>query len=356
VNVDDLAQARASHAGDRYDERVAACTSAMGVRALHHIAHYTNASFDFRLDRLAGVVPLGELEETRRRLVLAGRGLADLHRSMGDETRGAMQGALIRIVLQTDAGALFSNLIVPGEVVVGLHLAEEPVDPEALLTRRPGVEAADRAMAEAATGIRAQLSLSAQNPGGFVGLPESTGDVVLPDGDLPTGEAAEEDADGDGPWARALQAAVRAEDLHYAVRVQSGIAELVEGTMLDSPPLARFHAQVEPSARRAFYRQLAESLPETAQAVNSVSSRVLGVPLRRLVLDVEQGALYVYPLSARVLLLGATLNQSRVAAADERMARLARDATALPRDVVGAGSGHTDLRSTGHRESGQVSS
>lgn len=333
MGLNGLVLEKASHVTDRYRERVEACVVAMRTPTLHHVAHYTNGCFDLSLDRLAEVRPDRPAEvrseegarSLRGRLRQAGRGLADLHNTLHDETAGARQGSLIRTVFQTDRGGLFCNRIVPGEVVVGFHLGpQEPPGPGLRLTRRPGLTEADQAIAGLATGIRRLLSLGGQDPGGFDSQPGD--DEVLPGRPEPEGEAAD-------PWARALASAVRPQDLHYAVRVRRGVAEPVEGTELDSPLLARFHINVDPGARRTFYRQLAEDLPELIQVINNVTSRVLGAPLRRVVLDTEQGAFFVYPLTPEIFLLGSTVNQSQVAAADERMAHLARHAAALPEDA-----------------------
>jgi hypothetical protein len=315
------------HVGERFADRLALCREVMVGQALHHLSHHTNGLFDFALDQLDDVVPEAERDSLRYRLRLAGRGLADLHRALGGELRGALQGTLIRSLYQTDRGTFICNLIVPGEVVIGMRLATEvPADEAARedgadrplrLPRRPGVEEADRTLNALATRIRARLSLGNQNPGGFEGFED-------PEGVTPTGEPS--GIGSPDPWVPALRTAVRVTDLHYAARVRCGPADLQDVSELGSDELARFHTQIDPGSRLDFYRQLGDRLPEISQAVNGVVSRVLGGPLRRLVLDAEQGALYLYPLSYGEYLLGATVDQAQVAAADERMAYVAREA------------------------------
>lgn len=297
--------------------------------ALHHAAHYTNGLWGFALDRLGVVSQEEELAGLRERLTLAGRGLAVLHQSLGRELQGALQGTLIRTVYQTDRGAFACELAVPREIIVGVHFAKEwPPDSNIRLTRRPGIEEVDRAMADLTTSIRAQLSLGDQNPGGFAGFIDAETGIPV--------EQESETLDPD-PWASTLRTAVRPTDLHYAARIRCSPADFREVSELDAVGLARFHTQIEPNSRRQFYRQLADRLPAMSQAIGSIIARVLGAPLRRIVLDVEQGAFYVYPLSSGEYLLGSTVDQAQVAMADERMAYVARKAASGAIDAGGCG-------------------
>jgi hypothetical protein len=86
-----------------------------------------------------------------------------------------------------------------------------------------------------------------------------------------------------------------------------------------------FAGPVTPSYRRRYYRELGEQLAEIRTRLGRVSAHMLSGRLKRVVLDVEQGAVYYFRVSSRVYLVGVTLHQPRVRTMDLRMAELARE-------------------------------
>ena len=315
----DLHEEQAEHVGPEFDLARQACREAIErTPALHYLAHYSSGVFDFGIDALGDpgpepdALPGGTRREELKRL---GRHLtfqaATLDRAL-QETR---TGRLIRTVLHTEEGALFCDSVVPTEHVVGLVLDHAGAGP---LFGHPAVDEADRAVAGLATRLRAQLSLGSLNPGGW----ESAADVEP----LPVWEdVGAHVTAGEGPLTACL-AAVRAQDLHLVAHVVDGeVRAMVD--CLGDPSLAPFFRQITVDARRRFYHGFVQELGALATKLNRAVRPVVGGLMARLVLDVEMGAIYYYRLRSGEYLVGVTIDQSRVRAADDRMSALAEELT-----------------------------
>lgn len=226
---------------------------------------------------------------------------------------GAASGALIRVLVETDDGLLVQNCVVTEHDVLGLRFFRPGGDPAAESA------AVDRVCSDLTRDLRGLLKLAPRDPGGFEhpaprqgAVPDDVTHVVGPD----------------HPAAPAVRRALDVGGLHYAALV-SGTRTVCAADAFSAPGLARFRLQAVPEARRAFLGQLAPGLQSLAREYGRAARPVLRGPLRRLVLDVEQGAIIVVPLPASHLLLTVTLDQSAVATADECTADLVRDLAPL---------------------------
>jgi hypothetical protein len=77
-------------------------------------------------------------------------------------------------------------------------------------------------------------------------------------------------------------------------------------------------------ARRKFYNDFAMELSNVVSTLGRLTRSSVGGRLFRLVLDVEQGAIFYYRLRVNDYLVGVTLDQDQVHVADDKMALLAR--------------------------------
>jgi len=324
---DELYVEVADHLGPEFGETRQACHDAMAKStALRYLAHYSSAVFDFGLDALGDPPPAPDaLPGTTRRdeLKRLGRQLGFTVANLDRSLQEARTGRLIRTVVQTEDGAVFCDTVVPSENVVGLVVDRSATEhPEVPLASAPDVRAADRAVAELASTLRAQVRLPSLNPGGW-----EAADLVEPIRSI--GSAPEpvttvlagpgEDTD------RLVNACTRAaspEDLHLVAYCSQGELPVMVDH-LDHPSLSPFFTQIAVETRRRFYQGFSRELGALAHRLNRTTSTALGGVLVRLVLDVEMGAIYFYRLGPGDYLVGVTIDQNRVSAADDRMAALA---------------------------------
>ena len=115
---------RADHAGRTYDEDIATCRRVINERGgLHYIAHVTSGLVDFAFD-FPGRWPQGQdVAETSER---AGRQLSLAVAELDLACEPLDSGALIRVVVQGENGALFQVLKVPSQTFFGMTLDGEP--------------------------------------------------------------------------------------------------------------------------------------------------------------------------------------------------------------------------------------
>lgn len=323
----------AEHVGDEFGDTIKALReTAASAAGLDYLAHYSSGVFNVGLDRLgdpsnpADAPPGRTRRDELRRL---GRSLSLTLSGLDRTLRPARTGGLIRAVLQTERSAEFCNLVVPGEHVVGSILNHEVrPDSPAELTQVEEVRAADIAMAQLATGLRQRISLASANPGGW-----ERADVEAPLGNHdPGGPSVTVLGPLDERTERLKEACEGAVD---PVGLQL-VAHCVRGKVvfavdrLGDRSLGPFFTQVTVPARRSFYLDFSHRLSSLANNLNKTTTGVLGGLLQRIVLDVEQGAIYYYRLGTGDYLVGVTIDQSRVSHADDRMASLAAEA----RDIL----------------------
>ena len=126
-----------------------------------------------------------------------------------------------------------------------------------------------------------------------------------------------------GPVPAACRAALDVAHLHYVGWVKNRDV-VYAADVLDAPALHRFFPDIAitPAVRREFYGRLARLLSRMFPELTGWIEPVAGDPLHRLVLDVEEGAVYYYRQEPGQFLIGVTLNQERVHQADDAMAKL----------------------------------
>ncbi len=334
VVMDDFAE----YLSGEDDQRAAVCRDAvLSGRGLHHVAHYVNGVYEFAVDVLADPALAGEvagagLDRKRAACLQTGRELSYNMVRVDHSLREVQSGALIRAVFQSAKGAIFCGRVIPREYIVALVLdGSAATRPELPLTQFATVRDADRAVAELVTTLRDELSLGSQNPGGW-SSPKPASDAAGTAGpDTSRPPALEITGRIDHPLSEAYRAALNTADLHYVAHFHDDDVEF-SADCLEDRTLSRFFLHISGSARRKFYADLGRQFTVLARQFFQVVCPVIGGPVSRIVLDVEQGAIYFYRLTSEDYLVGVTLDQRRVSQADDKMAQLAIQS----RDALGS--------------------
>lgn len=314
----------AEHVGPEFDEvRRHAVDAVLGERALHHVAHYSDGVFDFALDAFTDEV-LATMPRVHDEALRLGRQLTFAANAFDRDLETARTDRLIRLVAQTATGAACCMSVVPRQLVVGLCVEDAAAagEPGTLLPMISSVRATDQAVASLASVLRDRLHLYSQNWGGW-GTAHDTEHLHTGHG-TPKQLLRAPDAPAAHRIATACADAVGSENLHLAA-YYAGDELVAAADVLDDPRLRPFFTNITPETRRRFYFSFGRELSSTVRRLSRILTPVLGGRLLRLVLDVEQGAIYYYRLSPGRYLVGVTLIQSSVDHADLRMAQLATD-------------------------------
>ncbi len=266
------------------------------VSELRHLAHYTQSDWDF------SVGPPSDVD-----YALVGCNLVAALSRVNELLAPAGTGALIRAVAHANRGAVVCNTIMQGERVVGI--AEDPESRHSL--RDEVTLRADTAVANLATELRAGFGQQSQNPGSYG---SSTLDDLL---------SWRPPATSGGLRAR-IQAALDPADLQYVAVLHNGSVEVTEDVFDDDAAEVFFRAGYTPAVRREFYARFLPTLERHTQDIGVIVNAAVGRGLRRLVLDVQRGAIVSHRLDLRTYLIGITLNQDRVALADLKSEWLSR--------------------------------
>jgi hypothetical protein len=300
---------RGDHAGPEFDARLAVCTQAVNLGAVHHLAQYNYGTLDFSIDVLDQVDPASASKNTdtsRRKEDVGhlGRQLHFMMRDIGAALEECDSGRLIRAKFDVGAGALLFYEVLPGEYLVGLALGAG------------SVPAADRAMAGAVGKIRGLLSLSDQNPGGFT--PRNGEPVGLAPADPASFTASRAGGAGEADDVFLGLAFTELErgSLHYAARFEKS-ACTSSADILDDQRLRDFFTKITRERRRAVYQELGGHFHALSGSVDRALYGIVGQRTLRTVLDVEEGALYVRHRNRDEHLLGVTLVQKWVRTAND---------------------------------------
>lgn len=308
-----VAVSTASHVGAAFADAIELCRDAVARDdAIGHLSHYSLGMHNFSVDRSA------EVDQWRcDELVALGRRLWFQFTSLDRAVHDARTGSLIRLVAQSAEGAVICVTSQPGDQLVGVVRA--PADREAL-PWTPHVREADELVSMLAITLRAHTRLSSQNPGGF----ETVQDFVPIIGEVtdPKVTVRKPDAPGVERMAELAADALRHKHLHFVAYCVDGEVAMTADS-LGAPGLRSFFTQIHVDLRRRFYVALSRQLPESVTKLNRMLSPIPGGRLLRLVLDVDQGAIYYYHLGTGRYLVGVTLDQSGVMHADDYTARLA---------------------------------
>ncbi|OZV83141.1 hypothetical protein CA850_06505 [Micromonospora echinospora] len=335
-----------THLGDRRPPSLGACEELMNeVGSISHLARYRTGTCDFALDAWEPAGPHGPLGLTADERQLIGRDVVHVMTDLDDQLRPARTGDLVRLLLHTDRGALFGLSVLREQFLVALGWSSGTRDE--LPPQDPAVRAADIELAGLANRMRETVSQQPTDYGGWLGLNEptlssgirdirpSSGPPATPVTPVPTQTPADgRPPGGTSPVSRpgavpstsspavTCRRHLSVEDLHYVALCRAGRVEVTED-ILDDPGLARFFDDVTPRGRRQFYALLGQRIDVHLRTLVRATHLALGSRVRRLVLDVEQGALFCYPVGLDRYLLAVTLDQHLVWAADDKAAQLA---------------------------------
>jgi len=298
----------------REDALLRICRQTMAdASGLHHLAYYTDRVLDFALDNLdADEVSLPQTRDrSRAGLRRLGRQLCAAFEQLDQELRPASTGALIRAVIRTDDAEIVCDPIVQTQYVVGVGYTGNRND------YIDDTNDVDRSLAILITRLRAEVGLSSQNLGGF------ETETAAPPALAPTPPHVSTRAPIPDAVKHACAAALHPADLHFvAYCVDDEVVHVAD--VFDHAGLGMYFAgTVTPQYRRDYYRSFCDRLGEIRAQLNRVTALLLRGRLKRVVLDVEQGAVYYFRVAGRVHLVGVTLHQPRVRSADERMRELA---------------------------------
>ncbi|WP_460406993.1 hypothetical protein [Actinophytocola sediminis] len=327
--IPDITAQLGGHLDDQREQTLLhVCESAMARTVdLHHLAYYTDRVLDFTLDVLEDEnrAPRHAVTAARPGLQRLGRQLCGEFETLDDRLRQAQTGALIRTVLRTDDAEIVCDPVVRAQFVVGVSYTEahDYIDES---------NSVDRSLADLVRSLRTHVGLQSQNVGGYetdtAPTPTPTEDSRRIEPHIDAHIDARTDPHHDTIPATVEQACLAALNPHglhlVACCVDDEIVFLAD--IFDHSTLALFFAgPVTPRYRRGFYRELGGQLAEIRSRLARVSARMLRGPLKRVVLDVEQGAVYYFRVTSRTYLVGVTLNQTRVRQTDLRMAELAEE-------------------------------
>ncbi|RAY14772.1 hypothetical protein DPM19_13615 [Actinomadura craniellae] len=250
-----------------------------------------------------------EAAELRRaQLLTNGQELNFVVGRLDHALRPLRSGRLIRAVFEVQEGALFYYSTVEDEYLVGARLD------------RTGVEDADRAMAELSERLRIDSGWGGAINYGSYADEFSLGHISM------TAEEPRYNRQFAPHADRALMErcllALDRRDLHYFAYFE-GPDLIFAGDIFDNEFLAQFFTRVTPASRRLRYLQIGRLLYTVIAQLSPHLGVSLGGGLYRTVLDVEAGALYYLRISDTRSVIGVTLDQSSVAAADQQVEKLA---------------------------------
>ncbi|MDG9728650.1 MULTISPECIES: hypothetical protein [unclassified Streptomyces] len=319
-------QHRADHVTDDSDAFIDLCASALSEDGLHHVAQYHWGVFNYSadiLDRLPvpteGSPAATDPADRRRQFTRVGRQLHYVLGRMDHVLRSVDSGRLVRSVLQFGDGAVFHYYFRSDEYLTGFSLRADTVD------------AGDRAMADLIAAFREELGLPFLNPGGFV-------TASCPSAATPWAGSKEPHLVKEGDWgtpdppvlARCARA-VAVNGLHYAGYFAPDTGHLTADVFND-PALAGFFRTLSRDERRTRYVGLGERLHYVVARLNQSLRAVVPGRLTRVVLDVEEGALFYADRGEGRFALGVSLDESQVARADRRMTDLVHSLAAMTRE------------------------
>ncbi|RFU36947.1 hypothetical protein DZF91_35500 [Actinomadura logoneensis] len=292
---------------DEDDQVVAAFVrQARADGAPHHLGRYDHGVYEFAV---------GRLDDPSRHPLYRGveEQLAFAMSALDGELSEARTGRLIRMVVHAERGALYAVSVTPRNYVLGIVFgrASAPAGgPPLSLARVALVREADRATCRLADVLRDQIGLPPQNPGGW-----DTFDEVLAEPERPLPGLVRRERDG--ALVGRLEDALHPVGLVYLAYCRDGVL-LESADLIEHEQVARGRsARVPAMAVRAFYDRLAEDLGGHARQLAQTSAQAVPGRVLRIVLDVEQGAVYHYRLSPTEYLVGVAVHQAHVCQADE---------------------------------------
>ncbi|WP_406479598.1 hypothetical protein [Streptomyces sp. NBC_01615] len=295
--------------------------AAVAAPEIRSLSHYSNGILDFVVCR-AERAPLSSLvteaDDDLHDESLPGSRLLLCAQDLGAVLRPLGTGDLMRIVVANGRGGLWGGRVKPGEYLAAL--ADGP----------DRVPAMDDAMNRLVTRIRTEVHrLPDELPGGD---PDVKPRLVSTDTEnaalrVDFGTAAAPVPAYEQRLRSLWHHHVNTTDLQYAGYYRDWTLVCV-GDVFDAPELGPRFMDVSVRSRRTSYRDLSRGLRghvvRLTDALHLVAQAPPGqAPVDRLVLDVQEGAVYVVWLSPREFVVGVTLDQTQVARAEARLHGLA---------------------------------
>ncbi|WP_369245427.1 hypothetical protein [Streptomyces sp. R41] len=307
---------------ERHGRITAMCEEAAAAAPeIRSLSHYSNGILDFvvcRADRAPLSSLVTEADDDLHDESLPGSRLLLCAQDLGAVLRPLGTGELMRTVVANVRGGLWGGRVKPGEYLAALSDSPDCVP------------AMDAAMNHLVTRVRTEVhTLPDELPGGAPDAPPRLASTDTEN------EALRIDFGTAAAPVPAYEQRLRAlwhnhvntTDLQYAGYYRDWTLVCV-GDVFDAPELGPRFMDVSVRSRRTAYRDLSRGLRghlvRLTDALHLVAPAVDGQPpVDRLVLDVQEGAVYVTWLSPREFVVGVTLDQTQVGHAEARLRRLA---------------------------------
>lgn len=308
----------ASHVDAKFTPtRQACCRTLIQSSELHYLGHYTDGAYDFSYDRLDSISGKLDRMDYERMGVQITNTVRDFDRML----QAVRTGALIRTVVHGQQGLVVCDSALPTEHVVGFSHALSVLPVEGIvLSQVSGARKMDEILGILVTTLREQVSLGSQNPGSWISA--KPGDLILP----PVGTRLISkhyiEGTADERINRLFLDWVDPVDLHLMAYCRNGQAEF-SVDQFDDPQLGPYFQEISVAERRLFYQNMCRQFPMIVRKFGRISAPVTGGKIERLVLDVEQGALYYYRICPGEYLVGVTIDQRQVASADDKVGEIA---------------------------------
>ncbi|MFJ3308796.1 hypothetical protein ACIPSA_38280 [Streptomyces sp. NPDC086549] len=282
------------------------------IRSITHIVDHTVTFAVQRPDAvpLPGGLAWEEEADTEGR---PGRGLVRWVLRIDHAMQELDTGELMRTLVVTAGGGIQCSRLHSGQYLVGISESGA------------GCAPMDEAMNRMVSKIRQERHLTDELPGGrpgeviepFVAESPLLMQVLTRD--------AEEEHRLRAIWHRHLNPT----DLHYAAYYRNWSLVCV-GDTFDHQELDDTFGRVTAPARRARYRDLVCRLQNELDTLGSIIEPVTRDPVRRLVLDVVEGAFYMHWLDGAEgeFVVGVTFRQPKVAVAEQRLRKLVKEVRA----------------------------
>ncbi|HEX8867626.1 MAG TPA: hypothetical protein VF821_18350 [Lentzea sp.] len=315
---------KAPHVGAGWAEVIRLMREAMsGDRLLSHVGHYTNGCEDISVHPEA-TPRSGDQECEPEEYLRTARLLSTFVSALDGDLGRFHTGSLLRVVLQAAPGAAYCDAVVPDQHVIAFLRVQVP-SADTTLPDVPKIRPADTRTAALTTSLREMVRRRLT--------------TIALDGasDEPDPPVSPEDPDAgvhikghlSGRLADQCRAVVDPGDLHhvscwvdgepvYAVDVLTHPG--VRGLLPESDSVAHL---------RRSYEQLGRRFPTLVSQFGRVCHNALGGKLERVVLALEQGAIYYYRGLPGQYIVGVTLNDDEGNRSDEKVARLAVTARTL---------------------------
>lgn len=286
--------------------------------ALRSVAHFSNGALDFVV-RPQNAAPLATPRRPENGTASAegrpGRHLVSCTEDFNHSMQGLGTGELMRVVVGTGSGGMFCGRIRAGQYLVGITLGADRLDE------------LDTVCSDLVRCIRTDVHhLPDELLGGERGrdLPEVAESQKL---HFDPGLSVGDDERLRALWHRF----VTPEDLQYAAYYRDW-SLVCAGDAFDDQALSPRLLGIAPRARRAMYRDLAARLRVDITRLRGALRPVTRAPIDRLVLDVQEGAVYIHWLGRGTgsFALGVTVDQYRVDDAENRLRGLLTTLPPLP--------------------------